>query len=170
VNETVLFACLLVGCRSKSTPPVDAQPTAALAFDAAASKRSTTPEITDASLAASATNDASWCLEDDLPNDVVRSPFTIDARTAVEKTRRTKHFAAVTAAHRGAFLDFGRVACPAACGDRAKRQCGFDMRLENHDPSSHATSNLVEWVYVDAVDRVLWWEEKGGWKSEPLPR
>ncbi len=90
------------------------------------------------------------------------------------KARRTKHFTDVTAAAHGAFLDFGQISCPTECDRSAPRQCGYVLRLENHDPSHTAVSNLVEWEYVDAVDGTLWWEVYSGsapmWKSEPLPK
>jgi hypothetical protein len=132
-----------------------------------------TDKITEANLEAQASRARMWCVDDSwLPTDKVIPPYRVSALRAYQKARETKHFKAVEASEHGDFLDFGQVWCPTGC-DRAARKCGYDMRLENHaahvsdNPEPH--SNLVEWMYVDAVDGTLWFQEVDGWKSEPLP-
>jgi hypothetical protein len=129
-----------------------------------------TDKITEANLAAVAAAASSWCLDSTWwPNDTVRPPYKISALTAYMFARRTKYLARQEAAHPKDFIDFDSVGCPTKC-DQAARECGYTMRLSNHsdnDPEVHFT-NVIDWVYVDAVSSTLWYEDAGGWKSEPL--
>lgn len=130
-----------------------------------------TDKVTDANLAQKATHDGMWCLEVPwIPNDKVVAPYKISLRSAYQRARYSAHFKAIEATMPGVFIDFGQMSCPTKC-EKATRECGYDLRLENHDPSFKGTSNLIEWVYVDAQDELLWYEDtkKGAWVSEPLP-
>ena len=142
--------------------------------------REESDETTDAAVSARLAREASWCLAKEgsgglfdstagLPNDATRPPFTVSARTALEEVRRSKHFT----------RDLGRVevttiVCPTECDATQDDGCGYHMRVESLDKTPGALSNLIEWIYVDAVKNVLKWQlgfEKTSsdvWKSEPL--
>ena len=133
---------------------------------------SETDKVTEANLAAHAAHDGDWCLDaTSWPTEKIVPPYRISAMHAYQKARLTKHFKEMERRAHGEFLDFAKLSCPTKC-DRTQRECGYDMRLENHsarvmnDPQPH--SNMIEWVYVDAVDATLWFEADG-WQSEPLP-
>lgn len=127
-----------------------------------------TDKITDANLAAEAAKAAHWCLEDYwTPNDKVIAPYKISAFDACRRGMQTKFFKGL--ASPGKFYDLcGQVSCPTKC-DQAKRECGYDLRVEDHSPGLQTLSNLVAWVYVDAVDAKLYWQGASGWESEALP-
>jgi hypothetical protein len=128
-----------------------------------------TDMITQANLAAQAAKTQMWCLEEPwIANDKIIAPYKISAKNAYTRARRTKHFHDMEAVRPNVFLDFGQISCPTQCAS-ATRECGYDMRLENHsqDLNSEPHSNLIEWVYVDAVTALMYWDD--GAQSEPLP-
>jgi hypothetical protein len=131
-----------------------------------------TDKVTEANLAAKASIASMWCLDEQWsPNDKVVAPYKISAYEAVRRGRNTKHFAArEAAAKKGAFFDFGQIGCPTKCAP-ATRECGYTLRVEDHsaEETSNAEphSNLVEWVYIDAITGVMYWDD--GKSSEPLP-
>jgi hypothetical protein len=131
-----------------------------------------TDRVTEANLAAKASIASMWCMDEPWsPNDKVVAPYKISAQSAVRRGRNTKHFAALEAgAKKGAFLDFGEISCPTKCVP-ATRECGYNLRVEDHSPevsdNPEPHSNLVEWVYIDAISGVMYWDD--GKSSEPLP-
>jgi hypothetical protein len=128
-----------------------------------------TDKVTDANLAAAAAKAASWCLEDYWsPNDKVIAPYKVSAMQACTRGMQTKFFKEIVPP--GKFYDMcGQISCPTKC-DQGKRECGYDLRIEDHSPDRQSMSSLVSWVYVDAVDGTLFWEGAKGWESEPLPK
>jgi hypothetical protein len=116
----------------------------------------------------------SWCLDGyNEANDKIRAPFKLSLQKALEEFVRSKHFAALQAsAPAGSAYGADGYDCTASCVTSAPRECGFDIRIA--DAAATTPSHLVEWVYVDGVTNVLWYQDLrpdaglDTWLSEPL--
>ena len=127
---------------------------------------------TDRNLELAEIKAASWCVDwsegAPMPTDHVKPPFKISALHAVIATQRTQYFARLQARTPNDFLPIDDVTCPTKC-DKAKRNCGYSLRVRDYSRIGQYDSILVDWIYVDAVDGVLVWDENGVEKREPLP-
>ena len=127
---------------------------------------------TDENLELAEAKAASWCVDWSegmaAPTDQLKPPFKISALRAVIATQRTQYFARLQATLPGDFLPIDDVTCPTKC-DKAKRNCGYSLRVRDYSRIGQNPSILVDWIYVDAVDGVLVWDENGVEKREPLP-
>ena len=130
-----------------------------------------TDKVTEANLVAQTAEKGKWCEK----GDAIIPPYRISANEAQERVRRSKYFLEAQS-WSNPRLGPDEVVCPTKC-DRAAFQCGYSIALvayghETSDPLSTPTRNLMEWLYVDAVDATLWYEQgtDGKWQhSEPLP-
>jgi len=133
-----------------------------------------TDKITEANLAAHAVKQAKWCETD---GDKIVAPYRISAHEAEERVRLSKYFDERYVQHLNPWYpSLDEITCPTKC-DRAAHDCGYGLGVFAHghltaDPLSTPTWNLLEWIYVDAVDATLFYDQKpdGTWEhSEPLP-
>lgn len=140
---------------------------------------SETDKISEANLVAQQQKSTTWCVDEIMypPNDHVIAPYRISASEAYRRARTSAHFNELVKNANGDFLDFGQVWCPTKCvhvtsyPDSADA-CGYSMKLENHselqrrinDPSGFSV--MVEWVFVDAVDGTMYWQDGA---KEKLP-
>lgn len=130
-----------------------------------------TDKVTEANLVAQTAEKGKWCEK----GDAIIAPYRISANEAQERVRRSKYFLE-TQSWNNPRLGADEVVCPTKC-DRDAFQCGYSIALvayghETSDPLSMPTRNLLEWLYVDAVDATLWYEQgsDGKWQhSERLP-
>jgi len=135
-----------------------------------------TDKVTQANLAAQAAKRAKWCETDGGPNDTIVSPYRISAHEAQERARLSKYFTDTFQGPNPWYADLDEVVCPTKC-DRAAFACGYGLGVVAHghltaDPLSTPTWNVIDWVYVDAMDGTLWYDQgpDGKWQSsEPLP-
>lgn len=134
-----------------------------------------TDKITEANLAAQTAEaeKAKWCEK----GDAVIPPYRISANEAQERVRRSKYFSDTYLQELNPWTpELDEVVCPTKC-DRAAFACGFSIGVMAHghetaDPLSMPTVSLLEWLYVDAVDATLWYDQSadGKWEhSEKLP-
>lgn len=128
-------------------------------------------KITDANVAAQAALAGEWCTDNELatidstPNDKIIPPFRVSSRTAVSKANGSKHFHDIQASMPGEFLAIDVIICPTKCLVDGQ-ECGYQLRVANHTNSASSPSILVAWLYVNAMDGVLSWDEASGRKSE----
>ncbi|HEX7665779.1 MAG TPA: hypothetical protein VF407_14735, partial [Polyangiaceae bacterium] len=112
-----------------------------------------------------------WCLDSELnPTEKVVPPFKVSAYDAYGFVSRSKYLAKLQKEKIAALPDFS--GCAEDCTS-ADHRCDYTVRIK--DASSTATSNLVDWVYVDPKSGTMWREDvksDGGstWVSEaPTP-
>ena len=124
--------------------------------------------VTDETLKRAQEKADEWCLDGDrFPNDVVRPPFTISALGAMSAIWKTKHVKELEKQ----FPELGNdapMSCPTVCDPSNPEQCGLSIRLIDMASRGVTTSILVEWLYVDAVHRRVYFGTTGNWESEPL--
>ena len=129
-------------------------------------------QVTDDNLARAEAKAETWCVDWSegmaAPTDHVIPPFKIGALRAVIAAQRTQYFARLEASLPGDALMVDDVGCPTKC-DQAKRNCGYSLRVRDYSRIGMNPSILVDWIYVDAVDGVLIWDDGGKEKREPLP-
>lgn len=172
----VMLACVLMACRSSQ--PVSAQdatpPEVAPIADASHTTVLATPTVHDANMGKPNEASSTWCTDDSegsldsITNTKVIEPYAISARDAQVRASHSKHLAALRATAPRDFITIDIVTCPTRC-DRAARACGYNMRVANHSNIGKVPSILVGWIYVDAVDATLWWDDGAGPRSEALP-
>lgn len=145
---------------------------AALFIDASGLITRESDTTTDSNLELAEAKAASWCVDwsegAPMPTDQIKPPFKISALHAVIETQRTQYFARLQARLPGDFLPIDDVTCPTKC-DKAKRNCGYSLRVRDYSRIGQHDSILVDWIYVDAVDGVLIWDDNGVEKRELLP-
>lgn len=128
--------------------------------------------VTDENLSLAEAKAASWCVDFAegafMPTDKVKPPFKISAMRAQTATFRTQYYSRLQASIPGSALAIDDVTCPTKC-DKAKRNCGYSLRVRDYSKIGQFPSILVDWIYVDAVDGVLIWDDNGTEKREPLP-
>jgi hypothetical protein len=90
-------------------------------------------------------DDVDWCRSGDGSgtNDRVVPPFTMSGSEAIGRAYETKHM------------------------KEQQYECGFYVRTSDLDAKT--PSNLVEWLYIDPIEKKLWFMDGDAWKSEPLP-
>lgn len=106
---------------------------------------------------------ADWCINKDKTTNAKMQPgFKLSATAAVAAAKESKHFAEIKkrVPHLGSDL-FG-FGCAKRCAV-SRRECGYHFRLSDMEDGS----KVIEWVYVDPVTKMLWWQEKE-WMSEQL--
>jgi hypothetical protein len=127
---------------------------------------------TDRNLELAEMEAARWCIDFSEgmvePTDKVKPPFKISALHAHMATYRTQYFQGLVASIPGSMLTIDDVTCPTKC-EKAKRNCGYSLRVRDYSKIGQFPSILVTWIYVDAVDGVVIWDDNGVEKREPLP-
>lgn len=113
-------------------------------------------------------DDVDWCLRGDGSgvNERIVAPFTISGAEAVTRAYETKHMKAQQKQRPGLIIDVRGTSCPKVCA-KPSYECGFNVRTS--DLSATTMSNLVEWLYIDPIEKKLWFQDGDTWKSEPLP-
>jgi len=171
-----MLACVLVACRSSGPMSAEdgAPPEVAPIADARQATVLAPSTAHDANTGTASEAGSTWCTDDSggsldsITNTRVIEPYVISARDAQVRASRSKHVAALRATAPGDLVTIDVVTCPTRC-DRAARACGYDMRVANHSNIGKVPSILVGWIYVDAVDGTLWWDDGAGPQSEALP-
>lgn len=119
--------------------------------------------VRDGVIAEESDDHADWCINKDKTTNTKMQPgFKLSATSAVAAAKDSKHFAEIKkrVPHLGSDL-FG-FGCAKRCAV-SRRECGYHFRLSDMEDSS----KVIEWVYVDPVTKMLWWQEKD-WMSEQL--
>lgn len=106
-----------------------------------------------------------WCKNKDKTVNTKMLPgFKLSAASAVAAVKDSKHFAELKKAVPTIGTDLFGFACAKRCAG-PKRECGYHFRVS--DMSTDNSNQVVNWVYVDPVTKLLWWQEKD-WQSEQL--
>jgi hypothetical protein len=119
--------------------------------------------VRDGVIAEDSDDPADWCINKDKTTNTKMHPgFKLSATSAVAAAKDSKHFAELKKRipHLGSDL-FG-FGCAKRCAV-PRRECGYHFRLSDMEDST----KIIEWVYVDPVTKMLWWQEKD-WMSEQL--
>lgn len=104
-----------------------------------------------------------WCINKDKTTNAKMHPgFKLSATSAVAAAKESKHFAEIKKRVPRLGSDLFGFGCAKRCAV-ARRECGYHFRLSDMEDST----KVIEWVYVDPVTKVLWWQEKD-WLSEQL--
>jgi hypothetical protein len=113
-------------------------------------------------------DDVDWCLSGDGSgtNERVIPPFTMSGAEAIARAHATKHMSDEQKKRKSVIIDTKGMSCPKVCA-KPSYECGFHMRTSDLDATT--PSNLVEWLYVDPIEKKLWYQAGEAWKSEPLP-
>lgn len=159
---------VLVGCRSGAT---DAASDAGPSRDAALAVTFVAPSPSPPPSAAPAAVPTTWCLarEGTGVGDRLVPPFTMSAAEAMRLTVASRHIHALYKQYPNLRIDQDEIACARVCTPSSFR-CGFHLPLKE-TPGS-AAPKLVEWVYVDPIERKLWFPDgdagADAWTSETL--
>jgi hypothetical protein len=147
---------------------------AVLVLDARLAISQESDKVTEANLASMARPSERWCLDGDgSPNTRVIPPFTVSMAAALSAVWSSKHMKELQASYDGASLGVDiPFSCPTSCVV-AEQQCGYHFRVVNLSNLGVTTSIMVEWVYVDAVKKVLMPQKYegfawGDWTPEPI--
>jgi hypothetical protein len=124
-------------------------------------------KISDENLARAQANAEEWCFAPDYsPNDLVRPPFKTSAFQAWGDVWQSRHIKDLMQRIPKLGID-APVRCPTACGVTPDT-CGLGMRVVDWAQLGHTVSIMVEWLWVDAVKNVVWFQGATGWESEQL--
>lgn len=130
-------------------------------------------DLTNANLDKLTAAASTWCTDqsepsaDSVPTSTIMAPYKISSLEAKTRASRSKHFQDLLATAPNDFIYIDIIGCPTKC-DRAKRECGYELRVANHSNIGN-DSILLDWLYVDAVDGTMWWNDTTGPRSEALP-
>ena len=113
-------------------------------------------------------DDVDWCRRGDGSGTSERTiaPFTMSGSEAVLRAYETKHMKEQQKKRSGLVIDVRGISCPKVCA-KPSYECGFHVRTS--DLSATTESNLVEWLYIDPIEKKLWFPVGESWQSEPLP-
>lgn len=113
-------------------------------------------------------DDIDWCRRGDGSGTSERiiAPFTMSGSEAVMRAYETKHMKEQQKKRSGLVIDVRGISCPKVCA-KPTYECGFHVRTS--DLSATTESNLVEWLYIDPIEKKLWFPVGENWQSEPLP-
>jgi hypothetical protein len=104
-----------------------------------------------------------WCINKDKTTNTKMHPgFKLSATSAVAAAKDSKHFADLKKRIPRLGSDLFGFGCAKRCAV-PRRECGYHFRFSDMEDST----KIIEWVYVDPVSKVLWWQEKE-WMSEQL--
>jgi hypothetical protein len=104
-----------------------------------------------------------WCINKDKTTNTKMHPgFKLSATSAVAAAKESKHFGELKKRIPHVGSDLFGFGCAKRCAV-PRRECGYHFRLSDMEDST----KIIEWVYVDPVAKVLWWQEKD-WMSEQL--
>lgn len=119
--------------------------------------------VRDGVIAEESDDPSDWCINKDKTTNAKMQPgFKLSAMSAVAAAKESKHYAEIKKGVPRLGSDLFGFGCAKRCAV-SRRECGYHFRLSDMEDST----KVIEWVYVDPVTKVLWWQEKE-WMSEQL--